>query len=43
MIDTSEEQYQGPEVMHKGQVEGRKVRSKEQGNRNYPGGLMGPG
>lgn len=36
----SEEQYQGPEVMHKGQAKRRKVRFKEPGNRNYPGGLM---
>lgn len=38
MIDVSEEQCQGPEVMHKGQPKGRKVRFKEQGN--YPGGFM---
>lgn len=37
MIDMSEEQYRGPEVMHKGQPKGRKVRFKKQGN--YPGGF----
>lgn len=39
MIDVSEEQYQGLEVVHKGQAKGREVRFKEQGNRNYAGGL----
>ena len=28
MIDVSEEQYQGPEVMHKGRAKGRKLELK---------------
>lgn len=31
----SQEQYQGPAVMQKGQAKGRQVWFKEQGNRNY--------